>query len=353
MTRVYIIRHAEAEGNLYRRIHGQYNSNLTKLGMKQLDALEERFKNVPIHKVYSSDLKRTMMTSTAITRSRGIEAQPLPEIREVFMGRWEDLEWGNAEFYDREELIKFHLDPASWSIEGSENFYVLQDRMIRSIIEKARENDGKNIAMFSHGAAIRALTAKLAGIRSSDITKIKFCDNTAVMTLDVHADSIDMVSEGDASHITDGYSRFHRQNWHKSGEKGLDSSNLRMERASQKDINEANYWFPNGEWARCAEDDVSVSYKGDVMMGLVAVNTVRYAPLGMGVIDICCLAPKYREQRYLPQLIGRAVSICRRDGMKSLALGTAKDDTLQKFVHLGFEQVTEPADISCKLDITV
>ena len=34
MTRIYLIRHAEAEGNLYRRAHGQYDSNITPLGRR-------------------------------------------------------------------------------------------------------------------------------------------------------------------------------------------------------------------------------------------------------------------------------------------------------------------------------
>lgn len=29
MTTIYLIRHAEAEGNLYRRAHGWYNSTIT------------------------------------------------------------------------------------------------------------------------------------------------------------------------------------------------------------------------------------------------------------------------------------------------------------------------------------
>ena len=32
MTTLYLIRHAEAEGNLYRRIHGQYDSLITDNG---------------------------------------------------------------------------------------------------------------------------------------------------------------------------------------------------------------------------------------------------------------------------------------------------------------------------------
>ena len=31
MTTIYLIRHAEAEGNLYRRAHGWYNSTITRL----------------------------------------------------------------------------------------------------------------------------------------------------------------------------------------------------------------------------------------------------------------------------------------------------------------------------------
>ena len=39
MTTIYLIRHAEAEGNLYRRLHGQYDSMVTPNGHKQIDAL--------------------------------------------------------------------------------------------------------------------------------------------------------------------------------------------------------------------------------------------------------------------------------------------------------------------------
>ena len=57
MTRVYIVRHGEAEGNIYRRIHGQYDSNLTDNGLRQVEALEERFRSIHLDAVYSSDLR--------------------------------------------------------------------------------------------------------------------------------------------------------------------------------------------------------------------------------------------------------------------------------------------------------
>ena len=38
MTTVYMVPHAEAEGNLYRRVHGWYNSLITENGYRQIAA---------------------------------------------------------------------------------------------------------------------------------------------------------------------------------------------------------------------------------------------------------------------------------------------------------------------------
>ena len=44
MTKIYLIRHAEAEGNLYRRIQGRWDGSITPLGLQQIDALAQRFR---------------------------------------------------------------------------------------------------------------------------------------------------------------------------------------------------------------------------------------------------------------------------------------------------------------------
>ena len=67
MTRLYLIRHAEAEGNLYRVAHGHCNGLITNYrGYQQIDALRERFRKVDIDAVYSSDLYRTQITARAM-----------------------------------------------------------------------------------------------------------------------------------------------------------------------------------------------------------------------------------------------------------------------------------------------
>ena len=86
MTTLYLIRHAEAEGNLYRRIHGQYDSLITDNGYRQIQALKERFADVPIDAVYSSDLFRTMTTAQAICGPKGLPLHTRADLRELGMG---------------------------------------------------------------------------------------------------------------------------------------------------------------------------------------------------------------------------------------------------------------------------
>lgn len=48
MTELYLIRHGEAEGNLYRRMHGQYDGGITELGRRQIAALGQRFADISL-----------------------------------------------------------------------------------------------------------------------------------------------------------------------------------------------------------------------------------------------------------------------------------------------------------------
>ena len=56
MTRIYFVRHAEAEGNLYRIAQGQYNSLLTDRGWRQVAARRQRSAGIHSDAVYASDL---------------------------------------------------------------------------------------------------------------------------------------------------------------------------------------------------------------------------------------------------------------------------------------------------------
>ena len=93
MTTIYLIRHGQAEGNLYRRCHSWHNGLLTLKGREQVKALEKRFEGVHFDAVYSSDLYRAMATAGAIYRPWGLTLRVDPGLREIGAGIWEDVPW--------------------------------------------------------------------------------------------------------------------------------------------------------------------------------------------------------------------------------------------------------------------
>ena len=121
MTRIYIIRHAEAEGNLYRRIHGQYDSLVTPLGYRQIQALEKRFQDIHLDAVYSSDLFRTQTTAKALYLPKGLPLQLEPGLREISMGDWEDDTWGGAARKYPEQMAYFSGGNTHYTFKSCES----------------------------------------------------------------------------------------------------------------------------------------------------------------------------------------------------------------------------------------
>ena len=95
MTRIYLVRHAEAEGNLYRIVQGQGNSNLTDRGWRQVKALEQRFADIHIGKGDTSDLYRTCATASAVYKPKGLTPIRRRDLREIYVGDWEGRTWGD------------------------------------------------------------------------------------------------------------------------------------------------------------------------------------------------------------------------------------------------------------------
>ena len=183
MTKIYLIRHAEAEGNLYRRIQGHWDGSITPLGLQQIDALAQRFRREHIDALYCSDLSRARATAEAITRYHDIPAVVTPRLTEICMGVWEGRAWGDVEHEFPEQMRWFNTDPDRWSVPGCEPIRDVQKRMKRAIEDLAARHDGQTIVLVSHGMAIRAYLCTVLGIPNSEMATLPYGDNTSVSLL--------------------------------------------------------------------------------------------------------------------------------------------------------------------------
>lgn len=207
MTTIYLIRHAEAEGNLYRIAQGQADSNLTDRGWKQVRALEERFRDIPVDAVYASDLYRTCATASAVYLPKGLPLHKTPLLREIAVGAWEHRTWGEIQRRWPEEMLHFSRRPDLWRVEGAETAEAARDRVLGAVRDIARKHEGKTAAVFSHGYVLRMILSHLQGIPLRDLGKTPTGSNTAVSCLEAEGEDLRVVFRDDKRHLVEAEER--------------------------------------------------------------------------------------------------------------------------------------------------
>ncbi|MDY3015056.1 MAG: bifunctional histidine phosphatase family protein/GNAT family N-acetyltransferase [Evtepia sp.] len=366
MTTIYLIRHAEAEGNLYRRIHGQYNSLITDNGYRQIQALEERFAKVPIDVVYSSDLFRTMTTARAIYVPKGLELHTRPDLRELSMGEWEDHSWAGIDRTDHERMGLFTTTSPDFRAPGGESFPEVRRRGTAAILDIAAHHDGQTVAVFAHGTLIRNTLAEFLGIGLSEMKKMGHSDNTAVSLLEITDGTVNVVYMDDNSHLTPEISTLARQNWWKKNDQKADV-NLWFAPADLDRAEDRDYYLSCRElaWrgvygtldrydggvfledARAAwkqeRKSLAVAMVGSRRAGLLQLDPARGAAEKKGHIAFLYLDPDQRRNGVGVQLIGKSVSVYRPMGRDRLGLvcSQANQPALSFYEKYGFRRTGE------------
>lgn len=348
MTQIYLIRHAEAEGNLYRRMHGQYDSGVTELGFLQIQALGRRFENIHLDAVYASDLCRTQETAAVLCRGKNLPLHLEPRLREVHVGIWEDMPFGNAAGEYATEMAQFMADPYAWRLPGAETYEDVGKRGVAVLADIAKSNPGKTVAVAAHRIIISAMLDKLfpenAGRGSA---------NTGVSLLTVENGRFSLVFSHSADHLTEKLRRY------APGVRARDMQLLPMDQNAveeyiryRKDAWQVVYGSLNGfdgsgfwlDAQRTIGPDRSAMVAGyleKTPVGMIQLNPERDREKGVGYIPFLYLREPYRHQGLGIQLVGHAVSFYRKLGRKKLQLSVAptNENAIKFYEKFGFDQV--------------
>ena len=325
MTKIYLIRHAEAEGNLYRIAHGWHNGLITNYrGYRQIDALRQRFHDVDIDAVYASDLYRTQTTARAIWLPKALPLHLEPAFREIHMGVWEDHPWHELNKQYPEEMYHFNRRVDLWRVEGGETAQQVLDRYIPALHRIGAAHDGGTVAVFSHGAALRIVLGTLQGVPLSGIGDTPHGDNTAVSLLTWDDGALRVEYRDDNSHLTaEGLSTFARQSWWRSADMvdpGEDCVPLPEELRDR-------FHVPAGGEAvgiRC----------GGTFIG--ALQLLPEEAPGVGRLGWYWLDPAYRGTGHGIAPMGRVLLYWRHRGAEYLRLRCGDRELRRFFARLGF-----------------
>jgi probable phosphoglycerate mutase len=336
MTTIYLIRSAEAEGDLYRIAHGHSESDLTDRGRRQITALKRRFSNVRIDEVYTSDLYRARTTSEAVCGPSNPSIHLWKELREIYLGAWEGENWGGIAYRESAQRRYFETSPDRWRAEGAETAGQASSRMVDAIRRIAKGNDDKSVAVVSHGFAIRLLLRELQDASPGIAGEPSAENNTAVSVIEAGDDALRLTVLDDVGHLSDSEYLIHEKP------------------RAELDFSTDMYfhplpWFEYGEamaeavecvWQEAGEDrpfDKNILL-GDAAMLPTIVGFVEYEPAGFlqlgmepGRITLLCTHPGCRQAGLGAQLIGQAVTAAKANGANRLYIALPEKNPYRQF----------------------
>ena len=362
MTEIYVIRHVQAEGNLFRMMQGHWDGHVTELGVRQRDALAQRFKDIPIDAVYSSDLSRAVFTASAITGYHNIDIHLDKRLREFNVGPWEGVPFANVAWAYPDDLYNFMNRADLFHFEGAESFPEVQARAVEAITEIAQANPGKTLAVTSHGVTIRCMLTGILGIPLNDLNSVPIFANTGVAKLLYDNGKFSAEYINDASHLGELLSNFSikaplLRDEHIDPRKHRDFYLSCYRDAWLAAHGDLDGFDPEIYYACAVEhylhDPASVTaiYDEDKPVGLLDLDMQRGAHAAYGWLSLIYLRPEYRCRGLGIQLLGRALVRYELAGRRSLRLSVSEDNTaaLAFYRKWGFRELSYQSGAKTRL----
>lgn len=352
MTEIYLIRHTQAEGNRYRMMQGYWDGEVTALGLRQADALGRRFAKLPLDAVYSSDLTRAVLTAEAAACGSRLPVQRREALRELNIGPWEQQFFGNLSYEEPELTNRFIHDAENWEIPGAETFAQVRERALAELQRIAAENDGKTVAVVSHGVAIRCILSGITGIPLSDTERLPICKNTAVTKLRWENGQFQIEYVNDDSHLGES----ERTVWNAVGalrDVVFDPERDRswyeqcyadawtVAHGSLNDYYAATYFNAACRHHAVSPGAVKLVFLQDEPVGLIDLDPERGKQDGVGWISLLYLKDSFRGRGYGIQLLARAISFYHDRRCLQLQVAESNRSALAFYLREGFRRVSE------------
>jgi broad specificity phosphatase PhoE len=189
-VRLFLVRHAESEGNHEGRLQGRHEFALTTRGEAQATALANRFAGVGLSAVYSSPIGRTLATAEALASVAGVGVKVEDLVQEYDFGELSGMTWREI-WETRPEIVEALVSGRSEFPEypGEEGREPFRDRVrqgLAAIIE-THEKDS-DVAVVTHAGPIAVYLLDVLGRDYSRPVPFTI-DNASVTMVEVNPEA--------------------------------------------------------------------------------------------------------------------------------------------------------------------
>lgn len=198
-----MIRHGFSVANNEHRFAGHSDFPLTELGKLQAERCAEALKDEKIDAIYASDLKRAFETATPIAKAHGLTVIPHEGLREIFAGEWEGKTFEELQSEYPEGFGVWRNDLGAAHPDGGESIAELFERIIATMGEIAKEQEGKTVCIATHATPIRSVCTAAMGGGAEDMSKLCWMPNASLNIFEYENGRFIAIDTGKIDHLGD------------------------------------------------------------------------------------------------------------------------------------------------------
>jgi broad specificity phosphatase PhoE len=187
---VWLIRHADAYGDLESLAAGTVDPPLSARGRRQAELLAARLAAVPLHAVWSSELRRAVETAEAVAHEHGLAVRVDGRLREV------------RTYWDEERRPE-RLEPGSYPFPEPEAEVVARvTSVLADVVAGLADVDVPvpRAAVVTHNGAIAMYLLSVLGLRWGQLRVLP--QFTSVSVVAFKDDQVVVQSIADATHLS-------------------------------------------------------------------------------------------------------------------------------------------------------
>lgn len=172
-----LVRHGQTDWNPIGRVMGHLDIPINKTGVEQSEHLMEWLKNVELHAIYSSPIKRALQTAQIIAKGKnGLKVIEEQGVAEIDYGEWVGITFEEVGQKFKREHENYRFSPSKMKIPGGERVRDVQKRAVAAIERIRKKHEGERVLVVSHADVIKAILVHYLGFPLDLLQKVG-CDN--------------------------------------------------------------------------------------------------------------------------------------------------------------------------------
>jgi len=170
--RLIVVRHGRTAWNKEERFRGRADLPLDETGIKQAEAAAGKLAGCGAVAIYSSPLKRTLMTAQPIAVRLGLKVQPLDGLIDIDYGAWQGFSTSEARLQDSHLYEMWIESPQKVRFPRGEGLQDVRER-IESVIKKMLAGHAEQtVILVSHVVVCRVFICAVLGLDNSHFWQI-------------------------------------------------------------------------------------------------------------------------------------------------------------------------------------